>query len=322
VFLGLFDPVWILFNSRTIGLLDTQIKILNSIVLDSDSLYELHQVTDSLETLDANIGELALKMFLLPAVFIGLSTLAYYFLAKKKMPYKSLEISRLRTLMCVPLVTVVLILLYTAAGKMRFSFRFYGYAMIFITVIACIGYYMLVNQSTSRNIYSVVFLLTAFVLTISCIYPSPYIYQEGGVVPNSAIHGMSTFITHKSYDVDISSLYVRPYRLSDAVVGPSMSNDVGVKFLTGNDDQRNKYIVSPHFANRQLLDQWALNPLIKDDLYLLITEGDRFICLIRDYYQFNIDDFIWLESNNRISKILDNPSSEYYICSIGQSVGT
>jgi len=315
-FLGLFTPVWILCNTRTFGLLGTQIGVFKSIVLDSDSLDELHQVTDSLGSFSADIGELGLKMFLLPAVFVGLSALAYYFLAKKKMPYNLFEFSRLGTLMYVPLVTVVLVLLYTAAGKMRFSFRFYGYAMIFITIIACIGYYVLVNQSTSRNIYSVVFLLAAFMLTISCIYPSPYIYQESGVVPNSAIHGMSTFIAHKSYDVDISSLYIRPYRLSDAVVGPSISNDVGVNFLTGNDDQRNKYIISPHFADRQLLEQWALNPLVKDNLYLLITEGDRSICLIRDYYQFDVGDFIWLESNNRVSKILDNPSSEYYMCVI------
>lgn len=316
-FLGLFAPIWILCNTRTFGLLSIQFRVFKAVVLESDSLDELYQVTDSLGSVSANVNELALKMFLLPVIFIGLSSLTYYFLVKKKMPYNVFEFIRLRSLMCVPLVMVVLVLLYTAGGKMRFSFRFYGYAMIFITIIACIGYYIIANRSASRNIYSVVFLLVGFMLTISCIYPSPYIYQESGIVPNSTVHGMSTFIAYKSHDVDISSLYIRPYRLSDVVVGPSASDNLGVRFLTSTDNRRSKYVISPHFANRQLLDQWASNPQINGALYLMITEADRSICTVRDYYQFDMGDFIWFENNNRVFKILDNPSSEYYICLIG-----
>lgn len=278
-----------------------------------DTLTQYNAVSESADVIGISIFDLIIKEFLISWIYVVFTFLAIFYLLINK-NCRSSNKDLLRTIMLpASLLILIVFVFYVISGDIRFSFRYYGQLMIPVTIFGAIGLFNFLKKYRKSSPMVIIFFLVCYPVTYATIYPSPYINDSSDLITISMVQGAYTFFEKKYQSVHISSFILRAYRFSDVVYGPSGRIKKGIYFLTGSEDQTNKYIISDHFAERKLIEQYNKNKLIDTFLYIMLTETDVELNRLLNYYKFSLDDFIWFENCTNISKIYSNPCISFYI---------
>lgn len=281
-----------------------------------DVFHQYSAVSESSGVAELSLFEIVTKEFIISWIYIILTCLVIYLLIMRKRS-TLLDGKMHITIQLTAFLLIFLILIfYFISGSMRFSFRYYGFLMMPITIIGSIALFDLISQYKKYSSLIIVFFVVCYLFTYITIFPSPYIYDTNDLISESMIHGANTFFDKKDELIHVSSFFVKAYRLGDAIYGPSIRIKKGIPFLTGSEDQTNKYVVPEHFANQKLIEQYNNNSLISDHLYIMLTISDIELNKIRNYYKFSHDDFVWFNNCTNISKVYSNPSITFYYVSV------
>jgi len=296
--------------------------LISSLLVATDTATEVADRGVSLAVLGGSLEEVFLKLFfvsLLYCIFAGIFMLVVFmkFIGVSKM-HKLQKIlmsqdTREQVLMVYFMFGFVsvsgLFIAYIVADITSQYFRHYGFMMVIVTIMGSIalgrGFNWLRNQFDQQNVQTmlVVVIITFLLLTLPVLYPSPYIYQTSGHVPESQMVGYERSFEYGHDDITYDHVRSSASRYGTAINGPTEKSRSGY-YREGV----RRGGVPDHFADRTLREYYDL------PIYLGITEADR----VRDGtvyqgFRFSHDDFAYLEREPGIDKIQSNGGFEKYL---------
>lgn len=177
---------------------------------------------------------------------------------------------------CIPIS--FFIFAYILTGRTMQYFRYIGTILIFVSIIAAIGFDKLIYYNNSsmweKQTISVVFLLL-LILTIPIYYPTAWVSKPTGHVTESKFTGYNTMFEYADDDVKFVEIYSPVFRYRDALLGRSKSRFglSGVRPARKAVDPSGRFLyakIPTHFANHTLADEY------NGSRYLPITSSDRY----------------------------------------------
>ena len=307
---GIAFLVWVLFVS-----IDQLVRFGTTIhhsLITGDPAGTLWHYFAALAAIDANIGELFAKLFLVGALFSGLAVvimgihLRDWHRSRQVPPIDSNTAIGYLAIGFLPIVATALV--FFVAGVDTFAFRQIGFAMAIVTILGAIGLARL--HHAGRQYFpgkAVAIVTTAFVVillvsSLLVIYPSPYVYQPMGHVPDAQVTGFDTAFEHRDDEIAYAHLRSLPHRYSDAIHGESAFDRS--EFYDGELQAP----VADGFANQDLSAEYD------EPRYLVVTGADRERePHVFEALRFSEADFEYLDEDRRIDRIHSNDEFDLYL---------
>lgn len=266
--------------------------------------------TMSLLDIGGSYLEIYAVLFFIPTLFVSLSITCVLWALYREWVGESTTATRLIIafsggLFPICVFTVTLIPIRPNAVP----FRFVGLLFVFGTLF---GAFILAYSVTQGAISSTrvtrgfvaVFLTVCLVASLVAIFPSPFIYRESGHVTNAEIASHETLSGVQSSGMEYYNVRTHSSRQFQAIYGVEGTQQRGLLIgnrPTGVNDMPN------HF-NKQ-----SMETVSEGDYYLYITERDRRMeTELYLGFQFNKDDFQYLESNNNTIRYYDSRGVQGY----------
>ncbi len=249
-------------------------------------------------------------------IFLALSFIAAIILLKS---YKNhTEIKSNENLAILLGITFVIGIVYVAylfniiqglgnIGSQRLS----KYLMIFTPIF--VGYAFQHFLSKKRNYVTaslcIVIIMTASIISILSLYPSPYAIRPTPEVTQMDMHGFEWFVEYKSTDIGCTCIMSPPYRFADAILGTREEDK-------RTDIEHHAPAIPDHFG---YANHSTLGESYKKDRYAAITQMDKVIydAVWEVVGRFKKDDFEKLENDKSVDKLYSNGECDvWYIHSI------
>ncbi|MDJ1434189.1 hypothetical protein [Halostagnicola sp. A-GB9-2] len=196
-------------------------------------------------------------------------------------------------------------------------FRHFGFMMVIVTIMGAtvLGRgSMILEQRFGRargRSFSVVVVLSLLLLSMLVVFPSPYIYQTTGHVPESQMDGYERAFEYGHAEISYDHVRSSASRYGTAINGGA------------EQDRRDYYRegerrggVPDHFNDHQLPEYFD------EPVYLGVTGADR----ERDPgiyrgLRFTHDDFAYLENEPQINKVQSNGGFDLYLVQPADTAG-
>ncbi|MFC7068803.1 hypothetical protein [Halobaculum lipolyticum] len=207
----------------------------------------------------------------------------------------------------VPLAGVFVLMFAISAGDQYF--RYQGFIMVFVTVLAALGLAVVADKvdevapaGAGRVLVLVLLLVLAPVAAIG-FHASPYMYQPTSHVPDSQLRGYSAAFEHREADVEFTGLRGGPRRYVDYYYGTQYAR-YGFEF-PGYEDG----IAGPRF------DDASYDAAFGETRYLAITQSSyqREVQLY-DGFRYSAAGFARLETVPDVNRVRTSDGfSLYYV---------
>ena len=140
--------------------------------------------------------------------------------------------------------------------------------------------------------------MTASIISILSLYPSPYVIRPNPEVTEMDMHGFEWFVDYKSRDIGCTCIMSPPYRFADAILG-------SIEADKRSDIGHSAPAIPDHF-NYTVCDR--LGESYKKDRYAAITQMDKVIydTVWEVVGRFHKEDFEKLESDKTVDKLYSN----------------
>ena len=193
------------------------------------------------------------------------------------------------------------------------SHRLLAYLVIFTPIF--VGFSFQHFLSKKRNYITaslcIVIIMTASVISILSLYPSPYVIRPNLEVTEMDMHGFEWFVNYKSRDIGCTHIMSPPFRFADAILGNSEEDkrtDIGHRAPQ----------IPDHFYYT-VRDR--LGESHKKDRYAAITQMDKVIydTVWEMVGRFDKDDFKKLGNDKTVDKLYCNGECDvWYVhaCSV------
>lgn len=301
---GLMTWLWIAKEDIFAGFLQT---ITHFLVIGAETGGEVASRASSLAAVGGGIGDLFLKIFLVPLIaslIVGLRGVSLLF----KVYTRPSEMDSVDTFYLALLVgmssLVPLMVVFLITDRRDYLFRYYGFMMSFLTVLFAIAATKLTSNLSSRvtHVLAPIFII-GLAVSMLVMFPSPYIYNDIEHAPDARMTGFETMFTYadpaeNSYD------HVRSgaSRYGNAIMGPEYQPRSEYY-----EADRRRGGAPDHFNDHNL------SAFYSDQTYLAVTNAD----IERDAemyngFRYSHDDFAYLESDSNISKIYANGDTDFY----------
>lgn len=266
----------------------------------------------ALGAIDAGIGEMFVKLFLISSIFILLA--AWLAATVLRNWYETGTLPPVGRESAVGYVIIGLVpvgvttLLFFAAGVDTFAFRQIGFGMAVLTILGAIALYQLVHDGVPRIPAGVVSILTIVLViglllgSLVVIYPSPYVYQPMGHVPDGQVTGFETAFDLRDDDTSYIHLRSLPHRYDDAIHGTHANPRMA--FYGGERDAH----APDGFADRNL------PATIDETHYLVVTAADRERePHVFEGLRFDEGDFTYLAEDPNVDRVYSNEDFDLFV---------
>lgn len=217
---------WALVHER---ISETAVSFLSAVVAtltggSSSAGSAISQRTGSLSAIGASPLEIALKLFLVSAIFsmLTLGVLAFTWLQLRRQDYRWTEIG----LVGFGLFPIgVVMILYILSDLQTIYFRHLGFIMALVTVFGAVGVAWITQSLEDRSFSQLTVPLTAVVmgiliaLSLVTLFPSPFIYQPNGHVTEMQLDGHATAFANDNDSVSYAGVRTGPDRFQDGIEG-------------------------------------------------------------------------------------------------------
>lgn len=198
--------------------------VLSSLLQRDEATSTISEQTGSLAAIGVSPVEIALKLFFPSVVFLLLTALVL----------RSSFVRTLRSESDRPVLAVIglgfvpvgcVMVLYMVASLQQISFRHLGFIMALVTVFGAVAMTRLTAGGALRGYdrgataLSGLVLALLLVLSLSTVFPSPYIYQPNGHVTEGRMTGHATAFEHEAAGVGYVGIRSGPDRFRDAIEG-------------------------------------------------------------------------------------------------------
>lgn len=148
-----------------------------------------------------------------------------------------------------------------------------------------------------------IIIMTASVLSIFAVYPSPYILNPTPEVTQMDIHSANWLIGYKNRELSCIDIMSPEYRFSDYILGCSLSRN-----------EFNKYVEKAPNHFNYTIHQYLGTSYLKNQ-YLLITRFDAVIyqTVWKVVGRFNQEDFLKLNEDQTVNKLYSNGEANIYL---------
>jgi len=310
--LGILTWYWI----RDLGVFERFFQLIVSfLVADRGESNELASRGASLTQLGSGLGEMFMKITLLPVlacIIVG----GYGAKVMHRVYTSSKNVSREDALYLSLLIAIVplsgLMLTFLAMGRIDYLFRYQGFIMALVTVLSAVaGRHVFVALPDHGKALFIPIFLVFLALSVLVMFPSPYIYTDSGHVTEAQMEGYDRLFEHTNPKID-SYDYLRSGvgRYGNAILGTSYQHHV--------DYRKQGYQRTPipnHFNNQQIASYYS------EPTYLAITTAD----IERDAnlyngFRYGYDDFEYLDQEPNSNKIISSKDTQiYYITPSNES---
>lgn len=207
--------------SRATGYTDL---VLQALFRQDASTSSVSQQTGSLAQIGVHPMEIVLKLFFPSMVFLLLTALVLSSSFVKTLRSKSdRPILAVVGLGFVPVGCVMVV--YMVASLQTIYFRHLGFIMALVTVFGAVALARLRAGGTLRGYdrgttaVSGLVIAVLLVLSLSTVFPSPFIYQPNGHVTEGRMTGHATAFEHETSDVAYAGIRTGPDRFRDGIEG-------------------------------------------------------------------------------------------------------
>ena len=180
------------------------------------------------------------------------------------------------------------------------SQRLLAYLVLFTPIF--VGFSFQHFLSKKRNYITaslcIVIIMTASIISILSLYPSPYIIRPNAEVTEMDMQGFEWFVDYKSRDIGCTCIMSPPYRVADAILGNSEEDK-------RTDIEHSTPAIPDHF-NYTCYE--TLGESYKKDRYAAITQMDKVIydTVWEVIGRFNEEDFEKLGNDKTVDKLYSN----------------
>jgi len=271
-----------------------------------DVITQMSATLDKINVHGFEFVKLLIKIMGDDIIFLVLSTIAAIILLKSyKKNHKNLKNSE--NLIILLGITFTIGIMYASylfniipgLGNIN-SQRLLAYLVLFTPIFAGFSFHHFLSKERTHITASlcIVIIMTASIISILSLYPSPYIIRPNPEVTQMDMYGFEWFVDYKSRDIGCTYIMSPPYRFADAILG-----DVG-------EDKRSDI---EHYAP-QIPDHFnyiaheRLGESYKKDRYAVITKMDKIIydTVWRVVGRFHKEDFEKLETAETVDKLYTN----------------
>jgi len=219
---GLFFALWIPRFDRATG---TVGAVVNGLLYGANPGNEISTVSTSLSTIGSGIGELFAKIFLVSSLLsvVAGAVMVWALLGGLDERYPDRN-SRLRYAAFGFVPVFALFGLFYVTSVTRQPFRYLGFMMMFVTILAAVavtdGIPISLSLSTRRWQAAVGVVVLALVLPQTMIlHQSPYMYKDSDHVPETYVEGHVTSFEQRDPAVHFAGPRGGPRRYVDAYYG-------------------------------------------------------------------------------------------------------
>lgn len=271
----------------------------------SQSAEEVSQRGTSLSAIGSGPEELFVKLFLVSFIFCLIAAGYIIFILISSFLQKDSTNNEVMIYLIAGLFPIsFLFIMYIIANVTTQYFRHLGFIMVIITVIGSIGLGRFVEgiSPTERTTRIIVISLFTVFLTLSLlvIYPSPYIYQDTGHVPEGQVTGYENAFIHQNGATDFVWLRSNVERYDDFHSGTTTSSVEG---------ERAPY----HFADQDLATHYT------EPKYLVVTSKDRAVDVgLYDGFRYSRNDLHYLQTHSTISRVRSTGNLELYVVNVNE----
>lgn len=307
VVVGGFFLLWAPRFDRAQDTVGTLITLLTS---GADTAGEIESKGASLAALGGGIEELFLKMFAVSAVLslvAGLVMLATITRRLDDAPDRNALLTYL-TVAFVPIF--VLFGAFLVASLSVQQFRYLGFIMVFVTILAAVAFTdgipvsLPLTSSTTRTSLAVVVFVLLLAPQMAMVFSSPHIYQPNSQVTEQTMKGYETAFEHRDSEVWYTGVRGGPRRYVDAHLGTS-----GTETTPGGQTFEGKDEMIPFSV-------WGNNvtEFYSRCRYVAIEESDydREVTLY-DGFRYSEDGFQQMETDRRIHRVQSNGDFRLYV---------
>jgi hypothetical protein len=180
------------------------------------------------------------------------------------------------------------------------SQRLLAYLVLFTPIF--VGFSFQYFLSKRRNYITaslcIVIIMTASIISILSIYPSPYIIRPNPEVTQMDMHGFEWFVDYKSRNIGCTCIMSPPYRFADAILGNTEEDK--------RSDIGHRAPAIPDHFNYTCYE--TLGESYKKDRYAAITKMDKVIydTVWEVVGRFHKEDFEKLENDKSVDKLYSN----------------
>ena len=224
---GLFFLLWIPRFDRATG---TVSAVVNGLLYGANPGDEIATVGTSLATLGSGIGELFVKIFLVSAVLSVLAGAVMVWALSGGLDERHPDRNGLLRYVAVGFVPVfVLFCLFYLTSVTRQPFRYLGFIMVFVTVLAAVAVTdgIPFSPSLSANQWQLavgIALALMLVPQAMVVHQSPYMYKDSDHVPETYVEGHVTSFEQRDPDVYFAGPRGGPRRYLDAHYGTTTTD--------------------------------------------------------------------------------------------------
>lgn len=289
---------WIWFKgSRFIGSFTS--FIVDLFFTSQASAEEVSERGSSLIEVGAGPEELFVKLFLVSLIFCLIASGYMTLVLVNRFRGEKTE-DEVPFYLTVGLVPPALIFIsYVVANVTTQYFRHLGFIMVIITLIGSLGFGRFLQfffNDKKRSEIAITCLFIVFLsLSLLVVYPSPYVYQATGHVPEGQVSGYETAFDHRVDGVEFLSIRSSTARYAHF-------------HLRGTRPMPDTASAPDHFANQDLANHYT------ESKYLVITSNDR--KLDSELYsglRYSSNDFRYVETHPTISRVQSTGDLELYI---------
>lgn len=312
VVLGVAFLTWTTRHDRATGRFEGVIESL--LTVGATTGEEATERTASLAALGGSVEELFLKLFAASLVISLLAGgLVLLNLAGKldpKQPWRNAVVTYLTFGLIPPAGIFVIIFL---ANQGDHYFRFHGFIMAFVTILAAVGLVALLDRaagsggfrttSVSRTqVFGAVAVVFVVLLAaqLVVVHQSPYMYQPNQQVTNAELDGHEVVFEHHDGETPLLGLRKGPRRFIDAHHGGYTAR-AGLDF--------------PGYRAGVTGEEFSgdLPSVYDDDRYLVLMDKDeqREITLYEEL-RYTQDGFDRIERDPRVNRVQDNGALRLY----------
>jgi 3-hydroxymyristoyl/3-hydroxydecanoyl-(acyl carrier protein) dehydratase len=237
-------------------------------------------------------------------IFLSLSVIAAIILLKSNKNHK--EIKSNENLAILLGITFVIGIVYAAylfniipgLGNIG-SQRLLAYSVLFTPIFVGFSFQHFLSKRRKYITASlcIVIIMTASIISILSLYPSPYVIRPTPEVTQMDMHGFEWFVEYKSTDIGCTCIMSPPYRFADAILGTREADK--------RTDIHHTPAIPDHFG---YVNHSTLGESYKKDRYAAITQMDKVIydTVWEVVGRFHKEDFEKLESDKTVDKLYSN----------------
>lgn len=286
-----------------------------------DVIAQMGSTLDKINVHGLDFVKLVIKMRGDDIIFLALSIIAAIILLKKYKNNK--EIKNNENIVILLGITFAIGIMYATylfniipgLGNIG-SGRLLAYLVLFTPIF--VGYTFQHFFSKKRTYITaslcILIIMTASIISIFSVYPSPYVIRPTPEVTPMDMHGFEWSVSYKSRDIGCTCIISRTYRFADAILGNAEEDK-------RTDIEHSAPIIPDHF---DYVNHSTLGESYKKDKYAVIPKMDKII-----YYtvweaigRFYKEDFKRLESDESVDKLYSNGECDvWYIHTNKKAIG-